>query len=92
MFKLTDSLGQIVFQSNHELSNEDIDVLDNENYKFTICNNKNCGDVTVELFLNDIFCKSVEIADDKTGYINFKTGIASVITVRIYPKYTIPTL
>ena len=90
MYKLTDSLGNVIFNSNYELSNENISINDNERYLFTICNNKNCGDITVELFLNGKLCKSVDILDGKTGSIPFKTGIADSITVRQYPKYIIP--
>lgn len=90
MYKLTDSLGNVIFNSNYELSNENISINDNERYLFTICNNKNCGDITVELFLNDKHCKSVDILEGSTGCIPFKTGIADSITVRQYPKYTIP--
>lgn len=90
MYKLTDSLGNVIFNSNYELSNENISINDNERYLFTICNNKNCGDITVELFLNGKLCKSVDILEGNTGCIPFKTGIADSITVRQYPKYTIP--
>lgn len=90
MYKLTDSLGNVIFNSNYELSNENISINDNERYLFTICNNKNCGDITVELFLNGKLCKSVDILEGRTGCIPFKTGIADSIIVRQYPKYTIP--
>lgn len=90
MYKLTDSLGNVIFNSNYELSNENISINDNQRYVFTICNNKNCGDITVELFLNGKLCKSVDILEGSTASIPFKTGIADLITVRQYPKYTIP--
>jgi len=92
MFKLTNSAGKIVFQSNYELSNEDISVDDNERYLFQICNNRWCmGDLSVELYINDAMCKKVDIQNGKTGNISFKTGIADRVTVRVYPKYEIPT-
>jgi lysyl-tRNA synthetase class II len=91
MFKLTDSLGRKVFECNYEFTNENISVNDEERYTFTICNNRWClGDVSVELYLNGSMCKKIDIEENKTGYIPFKTGIASEVTVRVYPKYEIP--
>ena len=91
MFKLTDSLG-VVFETNYELSNENISIKDNEKYIFTMCNTNNCGDITAELFLNDKLCKRIDILEGKVGKVDFTTGIADIITVRVYPKYILPTL
>jgi len=91
MFKLTDSLGKKVFETNFELTNENISVNDNERYTFTICNNRWCmGDISVELYLDGSMCKKIDIPENKTGYIPFKTGVSTEVTIRIYPKYDIP--
>ena len=85
MFKLTNSLGQVIFTSNYELSNENIPILDEDRYTFTICNNRWCmGSISAELFINDRLCKTVSVDEGKNGYIPFKTGIADRITIRIY--------
>ena len=85
MFKLSDTKGNILFESLYELSNENITILDNTAYLLTVTSNECLGNVLVELFINDILIKSRTILQGKKATISFTTGYSDRIYVRSSP-------
>ena len=85
MFKLSDTKGNVLFESLYELSNENIAILDNTAYLLTVTSNECLGNVLVELFINDILIKSRTILQGKKATLSFKTGYSDKIYVRSSP-------
>lgn len=91
MFKLRDKYGKDVFIGGYDIEGESYTLEDNSQYSFNISNNRHCmGDITVELYLDDVLCKRVDVLEGKCGCLAFKTGISSTVKIEVYPKYEVP--
>ena len=80
MFKLVKSNGDIIFDSHYEVVGEVWKLSDKSRYSLYI--NAGLTDISCELFINDVLCRTVEVDAYKTGCITFKTGVADKIRIR----------
>jgi hypothetical protein len=83
MFKLVKSNGDIIFDSHYEVVGEIWKLSDKSRYSLYI--NAGLTDISCELFINDVLCRTVFVDSGKTGCITFKTGVADKIKIRRYP-------
>ena len=85
MFRLSDTKGNILFESLYEMSNENVSILDNTSYLLTVSSNECLGDIVVDLFINESLVKSKTILTGKKATLSFKTGYSDRVFVRSSP-------
>jgi hypothetical protein len=85
MFRLSDTRGNVLFESLFEMANENISILDNTSYLLSVSSNEFLGDIIVDLFINETLVKSKTILIGKKATLSFKTGYSDRIYVRSSP-------
>lgn len=86
MIRLLNDRGEEIFNGLFDMSNENIPINNNQKYFFKIINDKMCmGDIKATLFMNDKFCKEIQVQEGKQGLIPFTTGVGDNVFVRINP-------
>lgn len=85
MIKLIDDKGKVVFESSYESSSDVLQLDDNTRYGLYISSCRYCNnDLTLELYIDDILCKSICILKDKNACLPFSTSVGSKVYFRIW--------
>ena len=80
---------EVVMKSYYEMSGSEMKLEDNTSYSFSICNDY-CGDLSFELFINEVMCKKIDVDTTKKGCLTFRTKVGDKVNIRQYPKYDLP--